>query len=97
MPGKALIAPDTSEVDTFSQQVAGAEPQVAFLEHVAKNLRLGLGGRGVALEAVSRPIGIVDDPADHFTRFVRRTAFAETGGVADRLLALDVVADDRYR
>src|SRR4029079_8985969 len=76
----------------LAHQVASAEPGVALLEHVAQNLVLVLAGRGIALEAVSRPLRIVADPPEPLARLVRIAALAESLCVADRLLMLDVEA-----
>src|SRR5471032_2171028 len=81
----------------LAHEIAGAEPGVALLEHVAQNLVLILAGGGVALEAVSRLRRLVDDLADDLAGFVWRAANAESVGIAHRLLSLHVESHNSGR
>ncbi len=62
-----------------------------------QDLVLVLVGRGIALEAVARPLRVVDDASDHLARFVGVAALAEALGIAHRLLVLDVETHYRDR
>src|SRR5262249_6591552 len=81
-------------VAVAAHQIAGAEPGVALLEHVAQDFPVGLGRVGVALEALAGPRGVLHDLADHLARLIRPALDAEAALVADGLLALHVEAHD---
>ena len=81
----------------LAQQVAGAEPHVALLEHVAQDFLLGLRLDRIAFEAVRGLGWIVEDLSDRLAGFVRCAFDTETLRIAHRLLLLDIELDDLGR
>src|SRR3984893_3082329 len=81
----------------LAQEIAGAEPQVALLEHIAQDLPLGLRLDRIAFEPVRGLGGIVENLSDRLAGFVRRAFDAKALRIADRLLLLDVELDDLGR
>ena len=78
----------------LAHQVAGAEPDVALLEHVAQDLTVALVLAGIALESLPGGFEDLQDLADDLARLVGPAFDAKTTLVADRLLALHIEADD---
>src|SRR6516162_3231938 len=81
----------------LAHQIAGAEPDVALLEHVVQDLLVGLGLAGIALEPLAGLGRILHDLADDLARLVDVALDAEAAFVADRLLAFHVEAHDLGR
>ena len=81
----------------LAHQIAGAEPDVAFLKRVVQDLSVGLDLARIALEPLAGPRRILHDLADDLARLVDVALDAEALLVADRLLAFCVEADDLGR
>src|SRR5512132_2929423 len=76
----------------LAHQVAGSEPDVARLEHVAQDLSVGLVLGRIALEAGDWLRRVFQDLADDLAGLVDGALDAEALLVADRLLGLDIEA-----
>src|SRR5215475_839059 len=74
----------------LAHQVAGSEPDVACLEHIAQDLPVGLALSRITLETGDRLRRVLQDLADDLTGFVEGALDAEALLVADRLLGIDV-------
>src|SRR6185295_11159327 len=81
----------------LAHQVAGAEPDVALLEHVVQDLLVGFLLRRVALEPRAGLRRVLENFADDLAALVGLAFDAEPLFVTHRLLALDVEADDLGR
>src|SRR5262249_29121394 len=77
-------------VCVLPHQVAGAEPGVAGLEHVAQDLPLGGLRAPVTLESAADVRWVLHDPAERLSGLVRAGSNAEAPVVADRLASLGV-------
>src|SRR5262249_55016062 len=81
----------------LAHQIAGPKPGVAWLEDVAEDLLLGLGGVSVALE----PVGLVArsgaDTPDRLAGFALRTAAATAVGAAAGRARLGIEGDQGGR
>src|SRR6266849_841178 len=81
----------------LSHQIAGAEPGIALLEYVAQDLRFRILSAGVPLEPAADVGLAVGNLADRFANLIWHAGNATTVGVANRLGAFDVEANQRGR
>src|ERR1700722_9490332 len=77
-------------------QIAGAIPGVAWLEHVAQDLALGVFGAGIALE-VAAALRCAANSAERFARFAGDAAQAASMAVAHRRTRHIVEFDQHQR
>src|SRR6202521_2406489 len=100
LPAKSVADPvDEIEIAALVllHDVAGAEPGVTLLEHVAQDFLRGGGLLGVSLETAARLGRILEDLADDLASFIGLAGDAEALRIAHRLLALDVELHDDGR
>ena len=90
-------AVDKEEIAGFivAHQVAGAEPGVAGLEHIAHDLALRFVIAGVALEPIADGRLVVGDEADRLADLVDSAAQAEAAFVAVGLTGRAIEPDSR--
>src|SRR5262249_24462370 len=93
LPSEGVTTPiDEVEVAVFvlPHQVARPKPGISALEDVAQPLPFGVPRARVALESAAHVRRVLEERANRFSDFVRRTGHAEAGIRAERFAGFEV-------